>query len=167
MENGRFSPIREKRAFLQSLRQSGRQNWWAAIIFQRLTGSAKTGVYAKDWNLSLRVPFTELEEQKKYRAIAIYPGRYHSLFRRCHTGRKTSQEQNFSKILQHRRRTAQLVGKLSDRWNRCGTYDAFIERKNAVGTGKKLQKSLWMAEKSICCSKDDAICFTESVRMTA
>ena len=31
-------------------------------------------VYAKDWNLSLRVPFTEPEEQKKYRAIAIYPG---------------------------------------------------------------------------------------------
>ena len=31
-------------------------------------------MYEKDWNLSLRVPFTELEEQKKYRAIAIYPG---------------------------------------------------------------------------------------------
>ena len=33
--------------FLQSLRQSGRQNWWAAIIFQRLTGSAKTGCTQK------------------------------------------------------------------------------------------------------------------------
>ena len=117
-------------------------------------------VYAKNWNLSLRVPFTEPEEQKKYRAIAIYPGDI-TLY-------------SEDAILEEK----QVRNKISVK--SCGTEEELhswavscqidgtdaelmmlYRKKKCVGTGKKLQKSLWMAERSICCSKDDAICFKE------
>ena len=74
MENGRFSPIREKRAFFAEPQTVGQAKLVGCNNISEIDWISEDRVYAKDWNLSLRVPFTELEEQKKYRAIAIYPG---------------------------------------------------------------------------------------------
>ena len=74
MENGRFSPIREKRAFFAEPQTVGQAKLVGCNNISEIDWISEDRVYAKDWNLSLRVPFTEPEEQKKYRAIAIYPG---------------------------------------------------------------------------------------------
>ena len=74
MENGRFSRIREKRAFFAEPQTVGQAKLVGCNNISEIDWISEDRVYAKDWNLSLRVPFTELEEQKKYRAIAIYPG---------------------------------------------------------------------------------------------
>ena len=74
MENGRFSPIREKREFFAEPQTVGQAKLVGCNNISEIDWISEDRVYAKDWNLSLRVPFTEPEEQKKYRAIAIYPG---------------------------------------------------------------------------------------------
>ena len=74
MENGRFSPIREKRGFFAEPQTVGQAKLVGCNNISEIDWISEDRVYAKDWNLSLRVPFTEPEEQKKYRAIAIYPG---------------------------------------------------------------------------------------------
>ena len=64
MENGRFSPIREKRAFFAEPQTVGQAKLVGRNNISEIDWISEDRVYAKDWNLSLRVPFTELEEQK-------------------------------------------------------------------------------------------------------
>ena len=47
MENGRFSPIREKRAFLQSLRQSGEAKLVGCNNISEIDWISEDRVYAK------------------------------------------------------------------------------------------------------------------------
>ena len=74
MENGRFSSIREKREFFAEPQTAGQAKLVGCNNISKIDWISKDQVYAKEWNLSLRVPATEPEDRKRYRAIAIYPG---------------------------------------------------------------------------------------------
>ena len=74
MENGRFSSIREKREFFAEPQTAGQAKLVGCNNISKIDWISKDQVYAKEWNLLLRVPSTEPEDRKRYRAIAIYPG---------------------------------------------------------------------------------------------
>lgn len=74
MENGRFSSIREKREFFAEPQTAGQAKLVGCNNISKIDWISKDQVYAKEWNLSLRVSATEPEDRKRYRAIAIYPG---------------------------------------------------------------------------------------------